>query len=132
MGFSLRAMFGGGRVGPDDRSEQLGLKIKDLQLLGALQANGADLGAPRHVLHYLYFPCGDTAAQARQEIAHESWQVQVREPLPEFPDQWLVLAEQPAAVLTPDFVRETTDLMETVAARHGGHHDGWEAGVVPA
>lgn len=132
MGFSLRALFGGPRVGPSSRSARLGLTAKDQQLLEALQANGADLAAPRHVLHYLYFPCGETAARARREIAGASWQVQVREPLPEFSDQWLVLAEQPAAVLTPDFVRESADLMDAVAGRHGGRHDGWEAGVVSA
>lgn len=132
MGFSWRSLLGGGRVRPDARSLRSGLKVKDLELLGALQAEGADLTAPRHVLHCLYFPTGETASLARDEIARASWQVQVREPLPEFPDQWLVLAERPAAVLTPDFVRETTDFMEAVAARHGGEHDGWEAGAEPA
>lgn len=127
MGFSLRALFGGDRVGPDDRSPQLGLKMKDLQLLGALQAHGADLSAPRHVLHYLYFRSGETAESACAEVAGAGWHVQVRKPLPEFSDQWLVLAEQPHAVLDPAFVRESTDLMESVAARYGGEHDGWEA-----
>ena len=42
-------------VDPDDRSPQLGLKYKDLAVLGQLMDAGADLDQPRHVLHYSYF-----------------------------------------------------------------------------
>jgi hypothetical protein len=37
------------------------------------------------------------------------------------------VAERANAVLTPDFVREATDLMEAVASRGHGEYDGWEA-----
>jgi hypothetical protein len=33
------------------------------------------------------------------------------------------------AVLTPDFVRDSTDFFEALAARHAGEYDGWEASV---
>jgi hypothetical protein len=29
----------------------------------------------------------------------------------------------------PEFVRESTDFFEALAARHAGEYDGWEAGV---
>ncbi|MCW2598565.1 MAG: hypothetical protein JWM02_394 [Frankiales bacterium] len=38
-------------VNPEDRSPVTGLKYKDLQLLGAIKDSGANLDAPRHVLH---------------------------------------------------------------------------------
>lgn len=115
-------------VDPEDRSPATGLKYKDLQLLGVIQANGSDLRAPRHVLHYLYFPSRAGAEAASEQARRHGWSAEVREPLPDYPGQWAVVAEQPAAVLSIDFVRETTDLFEQVAREHGGEHDGWEAG----
>ena len=55
------------------------------------------------------------------------WLAEVKDPSPQFPDQWLALAQMHGAVLTLDFVRESTDFFEDVAARHAGEHDGWEA-----
>lgn len=40
------------QVDPDDRSPQLGLKYKDLAVMGQLMDNGADFDEPRHVLHF--------------------------------------------------------------------------------
>lgn len=64
---------------------------------------------------------------ARDELSAAGWQAEVRDPLPEYPAQWAVVAEQNEVVLSPDFVRTATDLMEAVAARGKGDYDGWEA-----
>ena len=37
------------------RSPELGVKYKDLLLMGQLLQQGADLHQPRHALYYLYF-----------------------------------------------------------------------------
>lgn len=116
------------RVDPEERSPVTGLKYKDLQLLGAIKDQGADLFAPRHVLHYSYFPSEQKATAAAETCIAQGWGASVREPLPDFPDQWAVIAEQPRAVLTLDFVRNSTDFFEHLAELHGGEHDGWEAG----
>ena len=114
-------------IDPDERSPQLGLKYKDLMLLGAIKEQGGDLLAPRHVVHFLYFPSEAAARGAGDELAAAGWQTEARVPLPDHPDQWTLVAEQHDVVLTPAFVRDTTDLMEAVAARAQGEHDGWEA-----
>ena len=115
-------------VNPENRSPVTGLKYKDLQLLGAIKDSGAKLDAPRHVLHYLYFPSEAAAQKASEACQGQGWEAAVREPLPDFPGQWSVLAEQASAVLTLEFVRGNTDFFEEVAALYDGEHDGWEVG----
>ena len=44
-----------GSADPQERSPQLGLKFKDLAVMGSLIDAGADLTEPRHVLYFLYF-----------------------------------------------------------------------------
>jgi hypothetical protein len=116
-------------IGPDERSPQLGLKYKDLVLLGQLIDQGADLGRARHVVHFSYFPSESSASAAAVDLGAEGWTPDVRPPRPESPDQWALVCERDDAVLSADFVRESTDLFESVALRHGGEHDGWEAAV---
>jgi hypothetical protein len=116
-------------VDPDERSPQLGLKYKDLGLLGELMDHGANLDQPRHVVHFSYFPSALAAAEAGTELRGHGWNAEVRDPLPSFPDNWSLVCERHDAVLTPDFVRDSTDLFEGVAALHGGDYDGWEAAV---
>jgi hypothetical protein len=113
-------------VDPEERSPQLGLKYENLQLLGLMMEDGADLDQPRHVLHYSYFPAEAIAAVARDEMAQAGWSTSVDEPLRDFPGQWSVKAERADVVLTPDFVRESTDFFEALAARHAGEYDGWK------
>ena len=130
MGWSLRSLlsrFDRRAVDMEERSPKLGLKYKDLMLLGAISEQGGDLSAPRHVVHYLYLPTEPAARAASAELGTQGWSAEVREPLPEYPEQWAVVAEQADAVLSPDFVRDTTDLMEAVASRGQGEYDGWEA-----
>jgi regulator of RNase E activity RraB len=118
-------------IDPDERAPQTGVKFKDLLILGQLIEAGAQLTEPRHVLHYLYFPSDAVAATAAAEARTYGFEVTVKEPLPEYPGQWLVLCERHDAVLDPDFVRTTGDLFDALAERHLGEYDGWEAAARP-
>lgn len=113
-------------VDPNERSPQLGLKYKDLMLLDQLMKSGADLTATRHVIYYSYTPSKEVAQAMEGEAAAAGWRAEVREPLPDFPDQWGVVCER-HAVTSPDFVREADDFFQDLADRHGAEYDGWEA-----
>ena len=113
----------------ESRSPQLGLKYKDVLVLEQLVKAGADVTQPRHVLHYLYFPDQDRAGRAAGEAASRGFEVTVREPLPQYPEQWTVVCERHDVVLQLETVRDATDYFETLAGSHGGDYDGWEASV---
>ncbi len=113
-------------VDMNERSPQLGLRYKDLMILDQLVKHGADLTASRHVIYYSYAP----SQQVAQAMAHEAeaagWGAEVREPLPEYPDQWGVVCDR-QAVTSPDFVRDADDFFQGLADRHAAEYDGWEA-----
>jgi hypothetical protein len=113
-------------VDPNDRSPQLGLKYKDLMVLDQLMKNGADLTESRHVIYYSYAPSQDVAQAMGREAKEAGWAPDLREPLPDFPEQWGVVCER-QAVTSPDFVREADDFFQSLADRHGAEYDGWEA-----
>ena len=114
----------------ESRSEKLGgLKYKDLLVLEQLVKAGADVTEPRHVLHYLYLPDQGSADRAAGEAAARGFEVTVREPLPQYPDQWTLVCERHDVVVDPETVRDSTDYFEALAQSHGGEYDGWEASV---
>jgi Regulator of ribonuclease activity B len=113
-------------VDPNERSPQLGLKYKDLMVLDQLMKSGADLTATRHVIYHSYAPSKEVAQAMEGEAAEAGWRAEVREPLPDFPDQWGVVCER-HAVTSPDFVREADDFFQDLADRYGAEYDGWEA-----
>ncbi len=113
-------------VDPEARSPELGLKYKDLQVMGELMKHGADLTQPRHVVFYSYGPSATAAKSIAREGRARGLECDVREPLPEYPDKWAVVCET-HTVASPEFIRDTTDFFESVAERHGGEYDGWEA-----
>jgi hypothetical protein len=115
-------------VDMNQRSPELGLRLKDLLVLQSLIENGADLTESRHVVYYSYAP-GEAVAQVMvQEARAQGFSAEVREPLPDFPGQWSVVCET-HAVTSPDFVRESDDFFQSLADRHGAEYDGWEASV---
>jgi hypothetical protein len=61
-----------------------------------------------------------------REAKEAGWEPEVRDPLPDFPDQWGVICER-HAVTSPDFVREADDFFQGLADGHGAEYDGWEA-----
>ena len=113
------------------RSPQLGIKNKDLQLLGQLMAQDADLTKPRHALYYLYFATRDAADTAAVEGRAAGYACNVREPVAERPDQWSLVCERPDAVLDPASVIAADNLFQGIADRLGGEFDGWEAAATP-
>ena len=112
----------------EDRSE-LGVKYKDLLVLDQLRKAGADLRQPRHVLHYLYFPTQERAERAGEEAGAASYEVEVRDPLPDHSNQWLLLCQRHGVVVDPATVSHSTDYFESLAQTHFGDYDGWEASV---
>jgi Regulator of ribonuclease activity B len=113
-------------VDPNERSPQLGLRFKDLAVLGALMDSGADITQPREVIFYSYAPSREIAQAMASEASANGFRSEVREPLPEFPGQWALVC-QTQTVLTPAFVRDTVDYFEELATRHSAEYDGWEA-----
>jgi hypothetical protein len=118
-------------VDPNARSEQLGIKYKDLALLGQLMQAGADLTKPRHALYYLYFASRESAEAASGEAEAAGYTCRVRDPLPEYPGQWSLVCERPDAVLDPPGVIAADDLFQGIADRAGAEYDGWEAAATP-
>jgi len=118
-------------VDPNARSEQLGIKYKDLAVLGQLMQAGADLTKPRHALYYLYFPSRELAEGAIVEAEAAGYSCQVRDPLPKNPGQWSFICERPDAVLDPPGVIAADNLSQGIADRSGAEYDGWEAAAKP-
>jgi hypothetical protein len=109
----------------------LGIKYKDLQLLLQLKAQGADLMKPRHALYYVYFGSREAADAGADEGRAAGYACNVREPLPEYPDQWTLVCERSDTVLDPAGVNAADDLFQGMADRLGGEFDGWEAAAQP-
>ena len=116
-------------VDMEARSPQTGLKYKDIALLGQMMKQGADLNLPRHALYYLYFGSREAAEAGAPEARAVGYSCEVRDPLPEYPGQWLLLCERHDAVLDIAGVRQADDLFQGIADRHQGVFDGWEAAV---
>jgi hypothetical protein len=115
-------------VDPNERSPQLGLKFKDLAVIGHLMDAGADLSERRHVVFYSYASSDEVGQEMRREAESRGFETEVREPLAEFPGHWAVVSET-NALASPDFVRDAVDFFEDLAQRHGAEYDGWEASV---
>jgi hypothetical protein len=118
-------------VDPEARSPQLGIKNKDVVLLGQLMQQGANLSLPRHALYYLYFSSRTAAEAGAAEGRTAGYTCEVRDPLPQYPDQWSLVCERPDAVLDPNGVNAADDLFQGIADRLGGDFDGWEAAARP-
>jgi hypothetical protein len=118
-----------GLLDPNDRSPKTGLKYKDLAVLGGLVEAGANLTEPRHVLHYLYFKSREAANAAAADGRDRGFEAAVREPLPDYPDQWCLVAERHGVVVDVMTVRDHGDFFDGLAERHAGEYDGWEASV---
>lgn len=112
------------------RSPQLGIKYKDLLILGQLHEHGADLKKPREVTYYVYFTSEESAEAGATEARMAGYICEVRSPLPEAPGLWSLVSER-TVVLDPPAVRAADDLFQAIADRRGGDFDGWEAAATP-
>ena len=118
-------------VDPNARSPELGVKYKDLLVMGQLMQQGANLKEPRHALYYLYFASREAADAGALEGQAAGYSCEVRDPLAEYPDQWSLVCERSDAVLNPDGVNAADDLFQGIADRLDGEFDGWEASAQP-
>ena len=116
-------------VDPDERSPQLGLRYGDLAVLASLIEHGADLTQPREVIFYLYFTNREGAELASEVARREAYNAEVREPLPDNPDQWSLVCQRDNIVTTPEYIRDADTFFDALAEAHGGDYDGWEASV---
>lgn len=130
-------MFGFGRkkdketVDLNGRSETLGIKNKDLLVLGQLMQQGANLREPRHALYYLYLPSRDAAEAGAAMAQTAGYTCDVREPHDNQPSEWPLMCERPDAVLDPPGVIAADNLFQNIADQLGGQFDGWEASARP-
>ena len=118
-------------VDPNERSPQLGVRFKDLAVMGQLMQQGADLSKPRHALYYLYFASRDGAEAGSTEAQTAGYACEVREPLPQYPGQWSLVCQRDDAILDPPGVVEADNLFQGIADRLGAEYDGWEAAAKP-
>ncbi len=114
---------------PNERSPQLGLRFKDLAVMGSLIDAGADLTQPRHVMYFLYFANRGVATRAGAAATRQGYTAEVREPLGQYPGRWALVCERHDAVTSPAFVRSADDFFQSLADSHAGDYDGWEASV---
>src|SRR5215468_2935407 len=103
-------------VDPNERSPRLGLRYKDLAVLGQLHELGADITESRHVVYYSYAPSEEVATLMADEARTRGFTSAVRTPLPEYPHQWSVVSET-HAVCSAEFVRQSDDLFTELAER---------------
>jgi regulator of RNase E activity RraB len=100
----------------------------DREVLEGIVSRGADLSEPRDVRHYVYLKSEEQRRAAAEEARNAGWVVEEREPLPAYPNDWLVLASR-NAVLSPVEVATSRSAFDELATKFGGEYDGWEAAV---
>jgi hypothetical protein len=108
------------------RSVRTGHPADDV-LLAQLGAR-ADLGAPRHWMHYLYVADESAARAAADEVLSDGWDLDRVETMPDGRG-WVVVAEQHDAVLSAERVAAARRFFEGLADRSlGGDYGGWKTG----
>jgi hypothetical protein len=115
------------RFDPADRDDPDG----DLATLAALAAQGSDLSAATHFIHYLAFSDEQQARAAGKTLAEQlGYRVRGFGPGPDSPR--LSVHAETDRVPTIENVRRMRQVMLTAAERFGGEYEGWEAAVQPA
>jgi hypothetical protein len=118
MGF-LTKVFGGRK-----RVEPHGLWSDDAEQLAALAARGGVPEAPRESEFFLSFTSDVRAKAAADELRSARVTHELVEPSHDIPE-WMIFVRRYNAPLVPDVLRDTVDLCEDIAARHGGDYEGW-------
>jgi regulator of ribonuclease activity B len=95
----------------------------DERVLVHLRGLGWAPGTPLRVAHFLYVPDHAGADAVAHSLDDDGWATSL-EPCAD--TSWLVVATR-MRPLTPALVRSTRRRLETLALRHGGVYDGWEA-----
>ncbi len=119
MGF-LSKVFGGGR----SRVAPYSLWGDDAAQLEAMAERGADITAPRESEFFLSFTSEPKVRAAVDELRTMRVTHELVEPSHDIPE-WMIFVRAFRQPLVPDYLRETVDLCETIAAKHGGEYEGW-------
>lgn len=118
---------------PMDRSKVDGIRYQDLQVIVQMVKHGVDIKVPVECAFWLFFPTKKAATAAAAQLAARGLTTQLKAPWREGDsgtDDWTVIAGSREHALVPDFLRDTIDACEEIAAAHGGVYDGWEAGPI--
>jgi hypothetical protein len=116
MGFLRRLLGGAGSAGE--------LADGDAAVIAQLVAAGANLGRPRPVDFFLYFPTEAAAGQAGDRVAGEARQVTVQ-PAASGPT-WLVQVVE-TMVVDLEAMHSRRDEFDSLSRGLGGEYDGWGA-----
>jgi hypothetical protein len=120
-------------MGLVDRIRNLGAPATredaDRLQLRQLEALGADLARPRHVVHVLYFASEPTARDGADRAARGGYETTVVPP-GDRDDPWTVRAEG-TRVVDASTVAAFRSWFERIAHELHGEYDGWEASRRP-
>ena len=105
------------------RTEPYGLWAADADQLAAFVSRGAIAESPRESEFFLSFTSDVKAKAAADELRSRRVPYELVEPSHDIPE-WMVFLRG-RSPLVPDFLRETVDLCEQVAATYGGEYEGW-------
>ena len=86
-------------------------------------SRGAKAESPRESEFFLCFTSDVKAKAAADELRSRRVPHELVEPSHDIPE-WMVFLRG-RSPLVPDFLRETVDLCEQVAATYGGEYEGW-------
>lgn len=115
----LRRLFG---------SEPDQANAGDAQVIQALRAAGADLGQPREVVNFLYFPTEASVRAAIARVDRDDRRVHVIiDPKTGKSSMKVTLTMQVSQSSIADLRRE----LEAAARAGRGEYDGWEAAATP-
>lgn len=118
MGLLDKVLGGRKRVAPHD------LWAADAARLAAFEARGADISAPRESEFFLSFASSARVTAAADDLRSRRIAYEVVPPSHDIPE-WMLFVRGYRVALVPDFLRETIDLCEELAAAHGGEFEGW-------
>ncbi|MCA9294711.1 MAG: ribonuclease E inhibitor RraB [Phycisphaerales bacterium] len=102
----------------------------DQQTLRALKQHGDDHTLARHVIYWLFFPSDEARRAALCEAISNGWR-QHSKTLADAPgedDSW-ILSVDANHDLTEEVLVERLDTINSIATKHGGDFDGWEAQI---
>ena len=77
------------------------------------------------VIHYLYFDHEDEARAAGGDAADRGFRVRVS--APDTYGQWALVCERDGHGIDPEAVLSNSHFFGSIAERHTGDYDGWEA-----
>lgn len=108
------------------RVEPYGLWSGDQEQLDRFAERGADITAPREVEFFLEFASDVRAGAAAEDLRVKRIRHELVEPSHDIPE-WMLFVRSYGVPLVPDLLRDTIDLCEEIASRHGGEYEGWAA-----